>query len=355
MGRKRLPLLFTGLADEYMIMGSLILIGFLSTILTPDLRPMYVRVIIFMFFAGIAWVANATYWNLVHIRDESDKRSIVEALLRYLVALMFFVPAFFLFLITVAHQSTSPMVQSLAPVSHPIPKTLLGPAHVDTGSDATWALVRATVGLCLITLGAVIVGGLAALKANETYRLEAEPVLVVTETTQTNLSDALRYVIDANQSLDKGIILRTRQANDDYVPTGQHGETITLSIQNAGRSPALDVTLPMCLSRLASLKAGETCEGFVEDEAPNEPYRKQGHQYGHGEISIPAIPRESVAFVSIESLLGVGVTITPGEKGTQVRWTSRKRTTRSIAAITPSTAFVVRGATEMPPGSSHGH
>jgi hypothetical protein len=52
-------------------------------------------------------------------------------------------------------------------------------AAADT-ARATWALFWVTFSLVTATVAAVIAGWLAAASAIETYRLEAEPVLIVT-------------------------------------------------------------------------------------------------------------------------------------------------------------------------------
>lgn len=159
----------------------------------------------------------------------------------------------------------------------------------------TWALV-------VITGVAVVVGGFAARSANETFRLEADPVLVLTQADDGPETAEPDYVVAGNPSLSEGIVLRTWSRNDDPLPVVEGPDfvdkrrrwsSIILAIHNAGRSPALDAQVPVDLSVGVIARPGSVPVGFEPDPETSQNEPRTGIQRGGGTIRIPAIAAQS--------------------------------------------------------------
>ena len=229
-------------------------------------------------------------------------------------------------------------------------------AAIDT-ARATWDLFDATIGLGIITALAVIVGGLAARSANETYRLEAEPVLVITQAETAHVDPRLVVngpisVVTGAPSLAEGLLLRDYQQSDEPLlpASASVPKPIFLEVQNVGRSPALDIQLDFDLMRGALVKPGHEYVGFEPEHAAKDAIHtpefaglRSGIQRGGGRVRIPAIAAQSKVYVQIESLIGISVRLTPRSKGTQLD-ISRQRNRRSITVVTPASSFILEGA-----------
>jgi hypothetical protein len=167
-------------------------------------------------------------------------------------------------------------------------------------SDTLWAAVTAlsTTLLAIITIGAVIVGGLAAKAANDTLSLEAQPVLVlrsVRNATYGYEEAPERFVRwdadehDSNSPADPrveniyGIAPFTTPQIVSIPPLGVAKELTVrgaeMEVRNVGRSPAVDIKF----SALAILGYG--------------PGGRKGNR-ASGEISIGALAAgEATSFI----------------------------------------------------------
>ncbi len=234
-------------------------------------------------------------------------------------------------------------------------------------AHATWALFDVTAALVLITGLAVFFGKRAADLANNTYRLEAEPVLILTAADRWTTPQAGRdsiplertYVITGAPALIDGLVLRRWQKGDRSGPRDPGLSTssptsltpeqqkpwwsLVLQIQNAGRSPAVQVEIDVDLARPALLQPGQRMVGFESD--PDELTDSGsvdlsvGTQRGNGTVKIPAIGPQSTVLIRIENHLGDQARLTPRTEGRQVDWRDRRRATRPIAIIVPDESF----------------
>ncbi len=232
-------------------------------------------------------------------------------------------------------------------------------------ADATWALFGATAALVLITGLAVLFGKRAADSATKTYRLEAEPVLVLTKAGPGGIHrvDPVRdpvsldqiYVVTGNPALVDGLVLRRWKRDDRLGPHWPERSTsgptditqeqrapwwsLNLKIHNAGRAPAVQVELDVDLT-CGALQSGAPMVGFVPDpNAPTDGTRITGIQHGSGTLTLPAIAPQSTVLVRIENHLGVGARLTPRTQGRQVDWLDVRRATRAIQVVTPEKSF----------------
>jgi len=140
---------------------------------------------------------------------------------------------------------------------------------------ATWWLFGATVVLVAVSLAAVVGGGLAARRAMETYRLEAEPVLIVTERDDFQDDDLPRYIVRGDPSLADGLVLKLWSPADEPMRppgppppdrySGIQRPAKALFVENVGRSPAVDVELDVTVSTLLAMKPGSSAKGFLPD------------------------------------------------------------------------------------------
>jgi hypothetical protein len=222
---------------------------------------------------------------------------------------------------------------------------------------ATWWLVIATGVLVAVTLGAVIVGGLAARSATETYRLEAEPVLIVTSTVDKGEADLPRYVVAGNPALAQGLVLRPWVPSDG--PTAQQGlvapyggttlmPSVLLDVENVGRSPAVDVEIDIVASIRTSYKPGIEAVGFVADKddvRDTLDWNRMGTQSGTGIVRLPAVGPQRRAQVRVENALGLQVKLDVGQNGRQLRWDTKARKVATIPVISPLGSIRVKSPT----------
>ena len=226
-------------------------------------------------------------------------------------------------------------------------------------AHATWALFGATAALVVITFLAVLFGKRAADSATKTYRLEAEPVLVITQSRSRSDADSVSldrlYVITGNPALVDGLVLRRWERGDrsgprfpDVASTGPTMVTseqaipwksVILAIHNAGRSPAVQVEVDVEVSCGALQSPGATMLGFEADAdaGPSDELassgRVSGIQHGSGIIRLPAIAPQSTVSVRIENHLGTDVQLHPRPQGRQVDWLDDRRARRTIAVV----------------------
>ncbi len=229
-------------------------------------------------------------------------------------------------------------------------------------ADATWALFGATAALVLITGLAVFFGKRAADSATKTYRLEAEPVLVLTKAgsgsalvDRDHIPRDQIYVVTGNPALIDGLVLRRWQTGDRLGPHWPERSTsgptnitqeqsapwwsLNLEIHNAGRAPAVQVVLDVDLT-CGALQSGAPMVGFVPDpNAPTDGTRITGIQHGSGTLTLPAIAPQSTVLVRVENHLGIGARLTPRAQGRQVDWLDARRATRAIQVVTPEESF----------------
>lgn len=227
---------------------------------------------------------------------------------------------------------------------------------------ATWGLFGATVALMLITGCAVFVGWRAAESATKTYRLEAEPVLVITDAgsgfVQVDRDHIARdqiYVITGNPALVDGLVLRQSQRDDrpgpHYPDRSPSGPTVLtaeqnkpwwslhLEIQNAGRAPAVQVEIDIDLT-CGTFQTEPPTAGFVPDaNASTDGTPIAGVQHGHGTLTLPAIAPQSKVLVRIENHCGVGASLIPRAEGRQVDWLDARRAVKAIPVVVPAGAF----------------
>ncbi len=221
-------------------------------------------------------------------------------------------------------------------------------------AHATWALFGATAALVIITGLAVLFGKRAADSATKTYRLEAEPVLVITQSWSDNIAEDL-YVIAGNPALVNGLVLREKQTGDlpgprfpGFASTGPTMVTseqtipwkhLSLAIHNAGRSPAVQVEVDVEVTCGALQTPGTTMVGFEADAdaGPSDELASSGWisgiQRGSGVIRLPAIAPQSTVSVRIENYLGTDVQLHPRPQGRQVDWLDDRRAHRTIAVV----------------------
>ena len=220
-------------------------------------------------------------------------------------------------------------------------------------ATATWWLFGATAVVAVFTIAIAGIGFYAARSALDTYRLEAEPVLVITVVKDTTQEIFPRYVVTGNPSLAEGLKLRLWQPADD--PALQQGATavpygggsrrpsMILEIVNVGRSPAIGVELGLDLRVGITIKPGEEVDGFVEEPAypgvESALPMRSGVQKGTGMITIPATAPQSKVQVRVENCTGLSPTFTFLPFGHQVRWNMKSRRVDRIAVISPIETF----------------
>jgi hypothetical protein len=191
--------------------------------------------------------------------------------------------------------------------------------HVTVIATPEWQTAIATWALVLITLAAVVVGAWAALSAASTYRLESEPVIALSvvdaqaEAAATEHSVPLSYVVIGKPALADGIELRRLSYGEARQKTGGSGMPrpyISLQVQNLGRSPAIDLALPI-QARVALLSkrsiARDSQDDYVDLEA--------SEQMATGDVMILGIPAQSSAYVRIYHDFGIEVALSPEQKG----------------------------------------
>jgi len=229
-------------------------------------------------------------------------------------------------------------------------------------AHATWALFGATAALVLITLAAVFFGKRAADSATKTYRLEAEPVLVLTkqgfgfvQVDRNHIPPDQIYVVTGNPALVDGLVLRRQQRDDrlgphypDRSPVGPTNLTaeqqapwwsLNLEIHNAGRAPAVQVELDVDLT-CRVFQTEPPMLGFVPDaNASTDGTPIAGTLHGGGTLTLPAIAPQSKVLVRIENHLGIGARLTPRMQGRQVDWLDARRTTQTIQVVVPEGSF----------------
>jgi hypothetical protein len=190
-------------------------------------------------------------------------------------------------------------------------------------ASATWAVFWATVAMVVVTIGAVVTGGLAAWSALQALRLESEPVLAITPVGDTPNRRTVQltskftiardlsplYVIDWKAGDEKALTLRSEaqdRASGPYPPV-----TMNFQIQNVGRSPAVGITIPVSI------------EASTLDLVGGEPSPRAVH--GSGSIIIDAIGPGGNYYIRIRSLLRISATLRPEAWGSQVIWGDKKR------------------------------
>jgi hypothetical protein len=217
------------------------------------------------------------------------------------------------------------------------PETQIAIAAADT-AKATWWLVGATAFLDAITIGAVVVGWRAASSATESLRLEAEPVLIITQAVAPlgnrlvfpenpispeawTLFTKRSYVIDGKPAIASGLELRLRRPSDDPTVQGsgvvaQPGyagsnrrPAIELEVENVGRSPALAVEIDLEMSvRLTRRPSDDEIPGFQADpqnDSEEADFIVAGTLRSIGTVRLPAIPPQAKRSVRIENKIGL--------------------------------------------------
>lgn len=170
-------------------------------------------------------------------------------------------------------------------------------------------------GLCIITGLAVYFGARAATTAANALRLEAEPVLVVTDPRipPYRKIESLPYVpqpfvVDPTHwyivgiDVDERIYLR-RDAKGELDTRSLEPPGSYLEIKNVGRSAAVGITLPLHVYTGAK----RTLETLAA-QGPND------------FITIDGIAPNSSYFIGIANHLGENVSIQPDIKATQIIW-----------------------------------
>jgi hypothetical protein len=208
---------------------------------------------------------------------------------------------------------------------------------------ATWAIFGATLALVVVTVGAVIVGGLAARSATETFRLEAEPLLVV----KPRVNDETKlptYLITGNPSLSEGLVLRGWTQSDD--DQQRQWPSVILQFQNVGRSPALIVNLDVEVNVPMIVRPGNEVKGFEPDATQQSEtgFDRTGVQHGGGIVSLPSVAPLASVEVRIQNRLGLIATVVLPEKGQQLKWYARTRATSNISVVSPQTSIKIVAA-----------
>jgi len=219
-------------------------------------------------------------------------------------------------------------------------------------AEPDWWTALGTLALVGVTCAAVLFAWRA-------FQLESDPVLVVAPPgpDKPEAFNAILpvYVVVTMETLSKGLELRrkliqptpessvTEASNAKLYPW----KSIVLGIHNAGRSPALGVTIDCDVVRPVDLKPGEECIGFEPREhEPNVERardRRHGIQRGRGTVRVPVIAPQSVVYVRIENHIGVQVRVVPAKSGSRIPWIDKKRKPKSIAVVTPDEGFFIDG------------
>ncbi len=219
-------------------------------------------------------------------------------------------------------------------------------------AHATWVLAGATLALVFITGFAVFFGKRAADSAAKAFRLEAEPVLVITQSQSNDVTENI-YVIAGNPALADGLVLREPRTDDLHGPhdpgfssTGPTSLTpeqtipwksILLAIHNAGRSTAVQVEIDVEVTCGALQSPGTTLVGFEADAAAGDALESSGMtsgiQRGSGTICLPAITPQSTALVWVQNHLGTEARLVPLPKGRQADWLDNRRVPRPITVV----------------------
>ncbi len=199
-------------------------------------------------------------------------------------------------------------------------------------TDPAWSVASATWGLLLVTLAAVVVGGIAALSASRTYDLELQPVIIVRQlemVERVESGDATvspqSFTVAPKPTLAEGIELRENLAKDHHDPNVSLVNCNTrLELTNVGRSAALDVCIPFTVS------ASYMCKEDINFETG----RCGAHtQEGQGNIVVSGIAPNATTCIIVHSLIGVPVTLKAADFGTCTRIEGAKKKRRPLAVV----------------------
>ncbi len=172
-----------------------------------------------------------------------------------------------------------------------------------------------------------ILGLLAAKTANDAYRLESAPVIVVTRGTGPQDLSAEEYVL-SRDSAGHSTQLRRRKYELDEPIIGP-GATLsphyggrpnwprlTLQLRNVGRSPAIQPEIEInCILSAADGLNYENLSAQPADLGPNTswvagrdyPFFPQRANEIRGSVRVPVVPANDVARVTIENRLAANV------------------------------------------------
>lgn len=190
--------------------------------------------------------------------------------------------------------------------------------------DPIWETALATWALVLVGIVAAAWGIKTARAAADAFRLEAQPVLLVRNvTTDPAPSDgstryAVSYLIERTAPAGLNFRLATRE--DDVVRYG----TPWIGLQNVGRSPAMDVRIPVqIIAKVLEL-----------DLSPNNPENLMSiFMRCDGELQVDAIPAQGTAYIAVDRTFSFESELFVAHDATQQNLLSRDRRRQRIPIV----------------------
>lgn len=202
--------------------------------------------------------------------------------------------------------------------------------------DPTWSAAIATWLLFFVTALAAGFGVPVAIAAAKTFRLESDPVILVrkalfeaSSTLDLTLVSAASevtaaFVVDGMPLVADGIELRSARPRDASHPNARVARTTSLIVHNAGRSPAVAITIPISVTTPVHVDLMHVDPEELSDVRD---------VVGFGQIEVHGIEAGASVIVEVKNLLGNAVVLKVAELGTCLRIEGTKRTPKTVPIV----------------------
>lgn len=180
-------------------------------------------------------------------------------------------------------------------------------------AHATWGLFWATIALDVIGIGAGIAAYMAYREQYRANRVEVDPVMYVTFASplpnEHEIEDILRVTGGVNSKIST--IRYSRGASEERPPL----TNVVLEIRNLGRSPAVDVQIPITLR--------VTSRVVERDDAGRALNVREASIMDH--LRVPTVAASGKAYVEVQNDVDGSLEITVGHEAAAIDYRSSPR------------------------------